>query len=655
MKFKSGKKKIIIALLVIMHVSFLFLIPKCRDKLFKFYLSNKITAFNNKYNAKFSIGTSEISGISNILFKDVVISRGVGVSVNIPYLNAKIDPYKLFTGKIELSSLQLNDFNVDIERAQSHSDRKKKMHTNEEKNSHAENIKEYEQNVHFGSYAAILSKIVLKIPSNLKVKNFGARINLDSHELTLSVDEIVTDNNQFSSILKVDESGDLSYIHLSGEIDNGEVYLKIAKNNEKNKIPLIKWLYNTEIEFDMAEFKMAINNGDGEKCRGIISFDNLTLKNDRISQDRVNLSHLHLDYSTILNNDFFELSRGSQLFINKLVLHPYIKIHFLPEGRVQFSLSATKFPSENLFTSLPEGLFHLLGGMRTRGELSYNLRFLYTPSHPDTLTIESKLQKHNFGIVHFGTLPLTYINEPFTYVTHTQDGAIKSTNVGLQNLNFRTLSEIPSHLKEAVLASEDPQFYHHDGFMKDAIRESIITNLKKKRFARGGSTITMQLVKNIFLNKHKTISRKLEEILITWLIESNNLVSKDRIFEIYLNIIEWGPNINGICEASRFYFNKDPMDLTLAESIFLARIIPKPSKFTFFFDESGLLKESMKKYYSSISKRLLSQGVITQFDFDRLSPTVKISGRAKNFIKITRPAQVEEYEELSGLFEDIDF
>lgn len=132
-------------------------------------------------------------------------------------------------------------------------------------------------------------------------------------------------------------------------------------------------------------------------------------------------------------------------------------------------------------------------------------------------------------------------------------------------------------MQYAVLTSEDPSFFYHRGFIPDAFKESMIENIKAKRFVRGGSTISMQLVKNVFLSREKTISRKLQEMLIVWLIENKGLVSKERMFEIYLNAIEWGHGIYGIKEASQFYFSKLPSQLNLAESIFLASIIPDPN------------------------------------------------------------------------------
>jgi membrane peptidoglycan carboxypeptidase len=141
----------------------------------------------------------------------------------------------------------------------------------------------------------------------------------------------------------------------------------------------------------------------------------------------------------------------------------------------------------------------------------------------------------------------------------------------------------------AVLQSEDGGFFYHQGFLPDAIREAMVYDLKERRFARGGSTISMQLVKNVFLNRRKNIARKLEEALIVWLIEQNRLTSKECMFEVYLNIAEWGPGVYGLLEASEFYFGKRPSQLTLEECIYLASIIPKPKHYRSSFEAEALL------------------------------------------------------------------
>ncbi|NWJ53214.1 MAG: transglycosylase domain-containing protein, partial [Bacteroidetes bacterium] len=205
--------------------------------------------------------------------------------------------------------------------------------------------------------------------------------------------------------------------------------------------------------------------------------------------------------------------------------------------------------------------------------------------------------------------------------------------VGPQNPNFKFLNEIPDVLKYSILTSEDGIFFSHNGFIPEAITKAITADLKKGKFARGGSTISQQLVKNIFLNRNKTISRKVEEALITWLIETNRLSSKERMFEVYLNILEMGPMVYGVNEGAHFYFNKDVKDLNLEESIFMASIIPHPKTYRSSFDSTGMLKPYMNSYYKFVAEKMLGRGQISQGEFDMLKPNVTLTGKAKDLLR----------------------
>ena len=119
----------------------------------------------------------------------------------------------------------------------------------------------------------------------------------------------------------------------------------------------------------------------------------------------------------------------------------------------------------------------------------------------------------------------------------------------------------------------------------------------------------MQLVKNVFLNRNKTIVRKLEEILIVWLMESTHVVSKERMYEVYLNIIEWGRNVYGVSEAARYYFGKHPSQLTLGESIYLASIVPRPKTGLYSFNYEGQLKPYIASYYNYIGNIMARRGL----------------------------------------------
>ena len=136
------------------------------------------------------------------------------------------------------------------------------------------------------------------------------------------------------------------------------------------------------------------------------------------------------------------------------------------------------------------------------------------------------------------------------------------------------LSNIPRHVRMAILVSEDGAFYSHAGVDWHEVLESIETNLEKGRIVRGGSTITQQLAKNLYLSTSRDPIRKGKELLITWMLEST--LSKKRILELYLNIIEWGPGVFGIEAAAQRYFHKPASRLSMDEGARLAAVIPSP-------------------------------------------------------------------------------
>jgi monofunctional biosynthetic peptidoglycan transglycosylase len=134
--------------------------------------------------------------------------------------------------------------------------------------------------------------------------------------------------------------------------------------------------------------------------------------------------------------------------------------------------------------------------------------------------------------------------------------------------------KISLNLKRGLIAAEDANFLEHEGFDWDAIQRAYEKNLKKGKVVAGGSTISQQLAKNLFLSGRRTPARKLEEAIITVMIEA--VMSKRRIFEIYLNIIEWGNGVFGAEAAARHYFHKNAANLDAWEAARLAAMVPKP-------------------------------------------------------------------------------
>ena len=139
------------------------------------------------------------------------------------------------------------------------------------------------------------------------------------------------------------------------------------------------------------------------------------------------------------------------------------------------------------------------------------------------------------------------------------------------------LSSISPYLIKAVLIGEDDKFWSHEGFDYEAIKKAIEKDIKAGKFKFGGSTISQQLAKNLYLSPSKTPFRKLREAIITWKMEK--ILSKRRILTIYLNIAEWGEGIFGIEAAARHYYGKSASELNPEESARLAAVLPNPGKF----------------------------------------------------------------------------
>ena len=148
--------------------------------------------------------------------------------------------------------------------------------------------------------------------------------------------------------------------------------------------------------------------------------------------------------------------------------------------------------------------------------------------------------------------------------------------VGPQNRWWTPSDSIPPEMKWAVIVAEDANFYRHEGIDVRAIKNAIRYDLEKKRLARGASTITQQTAKNLFLSREKTVTRKIEEIILARRMEGE--LTKGRILELYLNVVELGPMVYGIGHGARYYFDKPAPLLTPRECAFLAAMLPGPQK-----------------------------------------------------------------------------
>lgn len=210
-----------------------------------------------------------------------------------------------------------------------------------------------------------------------------------------------------------------------------------------------------------------------------------------------------------------------------------------------------------------------------------------------------------------------------TYVYDVKGKLLASIH-GEANREVVPLDRISPNIKRAVLASEDSDFYFHHGINPKGVGRALVSNWRGGGVREGGSTITMQLVKNLFLSRRREFTRKIAEAVLA--IRLEQILSKDQILEMYLNQVYWGHNNYGVQTAARSYFNKAAENLTLAEAAMMAALIQAPEEYSPF----ASMKKA-KEQQEIVLGRMLTLGWITQAEHDQaVSEKIKL-GRIRSF------------------------
>jgi hypothetical protein len=417
-------------------------------------------------------------------------------------------------------------------------------------------------------------------------------------------------------------------------------------SEKKSNLPLVTELTGATVSFDTVHIELDGYRYSNKELKvfGLASISGFSFHQNRISEDSIKVDNASISYSISTNENSVMLDSSSVARLSGIIFKPYLRFETSKSKKYALRIETDSVPATEFFRSLPQGMFDEVRRIEADGTLKFKLNFFLDSANPDNVTFDCSMKKSKFRIRKFNDSDLMKMSGEFSQSVYEYGRYVRSFIVGPSNPYYTPYEGVSPYFRNSVLTSEDGNFFYHYGFNEDAFRKSIATNYKAKKFLRGGSTISMQLVKNVFLNRKKTIARKAEEALIVWLIESNRLYSKERMLEVYFNIIELGPNIYGIGEATEFYFKKTPAALTLPESIFLASLLPHPKWFRYSFDASGNLKPYLANYYRNVANFMLRKQMITEFERDNLLPNVQVTGRARDLIMPIDTILIEEEE-----------
>jgi len=270
--------------------------------------------------------------------------------------------------------------------------------------------------------------------------------------------------------------------------------------------------------------------------------------------------------------------------------------------------------------AVPESLGMAPGG-RDLGSATIDLRVRGRLSDPASLAVSQKIA---FRPPRQMPPAIARLRGGFIFNSDEGPGPHHPIDVSLASPDFIALRDVPPLFVRTLLLAEDAGFYGHRGIDLRELPSALVTNWSRGGAARGASTITQQLAKNLFLSRDKQLGRKLQELAITFLLES--ALGKDRILEIYLNIIEWGPGLRGLRPAARRYFGREPRELTAAEMAFLVAIIPGPIKYQRSFAR-GTPGPGLRSLIDGLLAKLRSVDAIGEEEYQRaLGELIVVAG-----------------------------
>lgn len=640
--------------LFVVAVAALVVLFACRGAILRSYADRKIEKVATRFGLDIRYSGLRFSGLSTLCIEGLsVVPAGRDTLLSARDISVKINPWRMIFGRVDVTYLESHSLHLQFVKGDSLSNfdfiypsRESVAVESDSVQSTDYNRLEYARNTE-----RIFDVMFGLLPSDALLSDFRVGYRHGDYQLTIAVPRFDIDNNRFRTEIKVDEPERSACWISEGELLDAERNVRMKLYNKDAgpvMLPFLPFRWSAEVTFDTLSFNLVQRNETRQSASvsGMASVSGLALMHSKISPERVQLDRGEFDYRFNIGPNFIELDSTTRVSFNKLSFNPYLRAECRERWHFRASINKDWFEADDLFSSLPRGLFSNLEGMRPQGRLAYHMLFDVDMAQVDSLRLESQLRRDDFRIVQFGATDLRRMNSPFVYTAYDNGVAVRSFEVGEGNPDFRPLDRISPLLQMAVMQSEDGAFFHHNGFLIDCIRDAVVEDIKERRFARGGSTISMQLVKNVFLSRHKTIARKVEEALIVWLIEGGRLSSKERMFEVYMNIIEWGRGVYGANEAARYYFDKQAAELDINESIFLAGIVPAPKRALGSFTDSLELRPYMEGYFRILAQRFVVKGLISQQEADEIKPQVTLRGAAREAV-LSRSEMIERADTAS--------
>ena len=601
-----------------------------RNQLISTILPAKIQSAEKKTGFQIRYAGAEIAGFSGIRFDSLQIEqKEKQIFLQFYQLTIQISPLSVLAGNLSVQSVQMDSVTGH-----------KFVLEQTEGSEQTDSLPKTEWTSWMQRQFQRMESLLGNVPPSIQIPYLRLQTGKPDSLLTIECTDLRAENRKLRSKLRWVQGGISQEADITSVFDADQFAVSVSApaGKELSFQPRQGSLRFQTLEAS-AEWKQT---AEKTTCKGSLLCKGLTVFQKRLSKEEVQFPETKIEFQVQVSDRAIEIDSVTKVQLGKLPITVYAKADWKQDTILEVKCAAPLLPAMQYIEAIPLNFCSKISELQLDGSWQWNFFLKMNLSKPEEDQYYADLKPEGIQIRSNPYPNLLSLDSAFTYQPYN---ASRTLRMGKGFSAFTPIDSISSILQNCVLEAEDGTFYYHKGFLEKGFLLAIRDNLRSGAFKRGGSTISMQFVKNVFLTHQKTLGRKLEEAMLVWLIENLKLTSKKRMFELYLNLIEWGPDVYGITEAANFYFNKKPSQLDLNESIFLALIIPKPRYFSWYFTDNGELKDITVQYYAFLTSHLLRNKRITQAEFDQLIPNIRLAPKAIQKLKIKMNPIPEEGEE----------
>ena len=466
-----------------------------REALLQHAITKAINKAKKDYNLNLEIGSAHFTGLSTVAFSNISVipdQRDSLLSIKEFTVSVKLLP--LILGEVKLADVNLQNAHLnltDINHVKNFDFIFKK------KKDSTENKSKLDLSVLSNN---LINEVLYKIPDNLNLSNFLISFKNDSSSFKVLAESAVIKDGQLKSTFNINDGA--ATWHFAGRMhpSDKDIDIKLYADGKKVELPFIERRFKLKVNFDTLSTRLSkVERSDGEtRIYAYWGVKNLLINHPGLSSIDIVVPNAGIDANLFVGQNYVSVDSSSTIYLKKITAHPYLKYTLNPVKIYELKVNTGWLNAQDLFDAFPSGIFDSLNGIRVAGKLNYGLNIYLNSGDPDNVVFDSRLNKDNFKILSYGKTDLTRLNNVFTYTPYEKGKPMPPRLIGPDNPTYTPLEQISPNLRNAVMTAEDPSFYRNHGFVEESIRKSLATDFKDKKFKRGGSTISMQLVKNAF-------------------------------------------------------------------------------------------------------------------------------------------------------------